>query len=44
MLKLQGRYTYFLAAVNYQGQRRAGRQSVNGVLQGRNAEALRGCQ
>lgn len=34
---------YYLAAVNYQGQRRAGRQSVNGVLQGRNATALPGC-
>ena len=35
---------YYLAAVIYQCQRRAGRSSVNGVLQGRNGAALPGCQ
>lgn len=39
-----GEARYYVAAVNYQGQRRAGRQSVNGVLQGRNAAALPECQ
>lgn len=39
-----GESRYYLAAVNYQGQRRAGRSSVNGILQGRNAAALAGCQ
>ena len=34
---------YYVAAVNYQGQRRAGRTSMNGVLQGRDAAALHGC-
>jgi len=34
---------YYVAAVNYQGQRRAGRTSMNGVMQGRNAAALLGC-
>jgi len=34
---------YYLAAVNHQGQRRAGRTSVNGVLQGRNAAVLQEC-
>ncbi len=36
----QGRY--FVTEVSYQAQRRAGRQSVNGVLQGRNPAALTG--
>jgi len=34
---------YYLAAVNHQGQRRAGRTAMNGVVQGRNAAALAGC-
>lgn len=39
-----GESRYYLAAVNYQGQRRAGRSAISGVLQGRNAAALPGCQ
>ncbi len=35
---------YYLAAVNYQGQRRAGQQSSGGTPQGRNAAALPACQ
>ncbi len=38
-----GEARYYLAAVSYHGQRRAGRQSLTGVLQGRNAAALSGC-
>ena len=34
---------YYLAAVNHQGQRRAGRTSMSGVLQGRNAGGLQAC-
>lgn len=34
---------YYVAAVNYQGQRRAGRTSMQGVMQGRNAAALPEC-
>lgn len=34
---------YYVAAVNHQGQRRAGRKSMNGLLQGRNAAALPEC-
>lgn len=34
---------YYVAAVNHQGQRRAGRTSMNGAMQGRNAAALPGC-
>jgi len=39
-----GNARYYVAAVNYEGQRRAGRQNLNGTLQGRNAAALPGCQ
>jgi len=35
---------YYVAAVSYQGQRRAGRTSMSGVLQGRKAAALVSCQ
>ncbi len=35
---------YYLAAVDYERQCRAGRQDENGVQQGRNAAPLPGCQ
>ncbi len=35
---------YYLVAVNHQGETRAGREAIAGVLQGRNADALPGCQ
>lgn len=38
-----GHARYYVAAVNHQGQLRAGRRSMNGTLQGRNAGALLGC-
>lgn len=34
---------YYVASVNHQSDRRAGRTSINGVMQGRNAGALAGC-
>lgn len=39
-----GESRYYLAVVNYQGQRRAGRSAINGVPRGRDATALPGCQ
>ena len=41
---VEGEARYYLEVVNYQGQRRAGRSSISGILQGRNAAALSGCQ
>ena len=38
-----GEAMYFLVAAEYQGQTRAGRQSVGGVLQGRDASTIDGC-
>ncbi len=39
-----GEIAYFLVAANHQGQRRAGRQSAGGVLQGRDASQLPACK
>lgn len=38
-----GSAVYYVTAVNFQGQRRAGRQSQAGVVSGRNAAALPAC-
>ncbi len=38
-----GEVTYFLVAANYQGQRRAGRKSMGGMLRGRDPANLAAC-
>jgi len=42
-IPLVGEVTYFLVAANHQGQRRAGRKSTAGILQGRDSSRLPAC-